>query len=358
MIMSKAKSTAETNVQAEEVDGVTDLPAKPEPDTHEFFKTFKTYVRMGARGEEHGVLIDGRPGIGKSFQAETVLKEEVEDDESPCMMYEFVDGYLSPMALYEELYRMRYENAVLVLDDVDGIADNDTAVALLKAALEGQGSGDKRTVSWQSKSSKLDDDVPDKFEFKGSIIMMFNDVPDNPHFNAVKSRCMPFDMDFDYDERMTLIHEVAKASHDDLEYGERMEVANWLINHSQEGMAHVDLRTLFKCFSLYSSSVIEGDEWKIHAAEQIGIDDDAMQAMELLEEYSSHEEAARKFPSYTRHEETEKYFEAMAGETTEAKLAAELYETKETTSEAKEVFAELTGRSERTFNRRRTQAHE
>lgn len=328
------------------------LPARAKPDVEEYFDTLKTYTRMAARGEQNGVLVKARPGIGKSFQIEEVLKDEVSREDSHCWDYSIKSGYVSPMALFETLYEQQAEGNVLVLDDIEGVASSDTAASILKAALEGQGSGDRRIVEWDSNSSRLDEEVPESFEFRGSIIVVCNDIPSgNSHWQAVESRCMTYEMTFTFEERMDLIREVAKAPYESLTYEERMEVANWLIRNTSSEMDHVDLRSLFKCFDLYQSSVLDGEEWKRHAAEQLGIDKETIVAKELLREAETVSEAARRFAEETHHP-TERFFEVV-GEDTEVTLVEELLNRFGQPKEAIDCFEEVTGKSRKTFYRRR-----
>jgi hypothetical protein len=322
-------------------DGADNLPERAVPNVEKYFSTMKTYVRMAARKEQNAVIVKGRPGIAKSYEVEQVLQDETTNDESPCWEYTFKQGYVSPMSLYEALYEAQADGHVLVLDDASGIADNDTAAALLKAALEGQGSGDERIVQWDTKSSRLGEDVPQKFRFRGTIVMIFNDVPDgNEHFRAVKSRAMDYHLQLTFDERMDLIREIAKAPYEGLTYDERMDVASWLIRHTTSEMDHVDLRSLFKCFDLYKSSVIDGDEWKLHAGEQLGISKAQMIATDIATDCDSLVTAAKRFADETHHP-TERFFEVM-GEDTEAQLARELDTKHDVARDAIDEWEQLT----------------
>jgi hypothetical protein len=58
----------------------------------------------------------------------------------------------------------------VVFDDCDDVLKNDTALNLLKGALD---SYDKRVISWNAESFG-DSDLPKSFEFKGSVIFISN----------------------------------------------------------------------------------------------------------------------------------------------------------------------------------------
>lgn len=345
--LSMADVIAESNESTAE-----NLPDSTEPNVDDVYSTLDTYTRMAARGEKEGVLVESRPGIGKSHQIEEILQEEVANDDVSCWSYTFQSGYVSPLSLYETLYEEQHDGNVLVLDDVEGVASSETAAALLKAALEGAGSGDERWVSWESKSSKLPEDVPEKFQFRGSIIMIFNDIPEgNKHWEAVKSRCFDYEFTMTFEERMDLIWEVAKADHPELDYAERMETAKWLIDNTTSDMDHVDLRALFHAFDLRTSSVIDDEEWKLHAAEQIGIDKESIVAQEIRTKADTIVDAAEAFAEMTHHP-SKRFFEVL-GEEVELTLVKELYDEYNAVQDGIEKYKELTANGRRTFYNRR-----
>ena len=150
---------------------------------------------------------------------------------------------------------------------------------------------------------------------------------------------------------MDLIREIAKAPYDGIDYETRLETANWLIDHTTPEMEDVDLRSLFKCFSLRCSSVISDDEWQTHAAEQLGIDGDIITATEIANETDTVAEAARQFAERTHHP-TEHYFE-LNGDATELTLVEELLETHDQPKQVIDEYTELTGNSRKTYYRRR-----
>lgn len=257
----------------EETDEADNLPDVGEPQLDGIFEEFDTYVRMAARGEQTGVIIVSRPGIGKSHRIDEVLQEEEENDDSIAHDHSFVSGYSSPLALYETLYANQMEGNVLVLDDVEGITQDDRSASLLKAALEGEGSGDERVVDWNSASNRLaKKDLPESFEFSGTIVFLFNEIPSGSvHWEAVISRCLLREFGVTFSDRMRMIREVAKADHGyGLDYSDRIDTANWLIERTTPDMDAVDLRTLIQAFELRTSSVVDGGEWKRMILDQLG----------------------------------------------------------------------------------------
>lgn len=104
---------------------------------------YETQVRiMCSKQRPHNVLIvSGDPGIGKSYRAEQILKNQAN------VNYQMVSGSLSA----HELYRlMWYHNdEIIVLDDVNSILqDSKDGASLLKAATE---SKPIRVIQWLKK---------------------------------------------------------------------------------------------------------------------------------------------------------------------------------------------------------------
>ena len=250
------------------------LPDTTEPQVDDIFEEFRNYLKMAARGEQTGVYVHSRPGIGKSYQAEELLKEEVDNRDSACHRYRFVSGYVSPLSLYEVLYASQEEGMVIVFDDITfgGHSQAKRCANLLKGALEGEGSSDRRTVEWRSKSSTLrDKEMPEQFVYNGTCVFIANDKPDSVHWEAVLSRCLVREFNINYSDRMRLIEEVAKADHGfGFDYSTRMSMAHWITDRATPDMEDVDLRTLIQAFELRASSVTEGDEWKRMLLDQLG----------------------------------------------------------------------------------------
>ena len=115
---------------------------------------------------------------------------------------EVVKGSATPIGLYQTLYRYSDRNAMVVFDDCDSILMDDVALNLLKGALD---SGKKRTISWLGESHTLRlEGIPDRFEFKGSVIFITNLKFDQirsqklrDHLDALQSRCHYLDLTLD-----------------------------------------------------------------------------------------------------------------------------------------------------------------
>jgi hypothetical protein len=155
-------------------------------------------------GAVRAMIVSGPPGVGKSFGVEKVLEQASLFDKmaSRKNRFEVVKGAMSALGLYAKLYKFSDEGNVLVFDDCDSILLDDLSLNILKAALD---SSKKRFISWNTDSSMLGrEGIPDRFEFKGSVIFITNIKFEHvrskklkDHLDALESRCHYLDLTMD-----------------------------------------------------------------------------------------------------------------------------------------------------------------
>lgn len=143
------------------------------------------------------LIVSGAPGIGKTFGLEKKLKAA---EETGMIDYAMVKGRISAIGLYIQLYENCEPGSVVVLDDVDVFSDEGT-LNILKAALD---TSETRIISWHTASSFLEEkEIPNSFEFQGSIVFITNTDIDRemesssktaPHLNALISRSIYLDL--------------------------------------------------------------------------------------------------------------------------------------------------------------------
>jgi len=203
-IRIKVKTKDDIELQAEE---------KKETDEEvierlrERFQILEDMSYASCDGVVRGMVVTGPPGVGKSYGVEKVIREaEMMNKMSggsgnTGRKYGMEKGAASAIGLYKLLFEYANEGSVLVLDDCDSVLYDETSLNLLKAALD---SSPKRFLSWRSESRVLHNEgIPDKFEFKGSIIFITNlkfeatrgKIKD--HLDAIMSRCHYLDLTLD-----------------------------------------------------------------------------------------------------------------------------------------------------------------
>ena len=156
-----------------------------------------------AKNVIRGLVVSGPAGIGKSFGVEKqlVAANMFRTIGGHDPKYEVISGGVSSIGLYQKLYYNRGAENVLVFDDADAIFTDEECLNLMKAALN---SGDKRRICWNKESRVLsNDDIPEAFDFDGSIIFLSNiDFEASiargsriaAHLEALMSRCHYLDL--------------------------------------------------------------------------------------------------------------------------------------------------------------------
>ena len=166
-------------------------------------RKFRTLDRMAhgtVKGQVRSMIVSGPAGIGKTYTIEGILKSAAEDEK---VKYTAVRGFVKATGLYKLLWENREENNVILLDDADSAFADEISLNLLKAALD---TSKKRVLSWRSEKSfetESGDQIPNEFEYKGSVIFITNlnfesMISSNskmaPHFAALISRSYYIDL--------------------------------------------------------------------------------------------------------------------------------------------------------------------
>ena len=164
--------------------------------------------------------------------------------------------------MYAKLYKFSDEGNVLVFDDCDSILLDDLSLNILKAALD---SSKKRFISWNTDSNMLGrEGIPDRFEFKGSVIFITNIKFDNvrskklrDHLEALESRCHYLDLTIDTErEKLLRIRQVVSECGmlDDYEFSDlEKEVLIDFIDDNKKKLRELSLRTVLKIADLKRS---------------------------------------------------------------------------------------------------------
>lgn len=190
VITESFAGVAQTDVAEETVDEMRSRIAK------RFDVMDKMTIGL-VKGTIRSLIISGAPGIGKTFSLEKKLKHS---DEIGDISFSSIKGKCSPIGLYIHLWENRDEDCVVLLDDVDVFSNEDT-LNVLKAALD---TGEERIITWGTASNYLAErDIPNNFEFKGSIVFITNADIDAeidrgtklaPHLDALQSRSIYLDL--------------------------------------------------------------------------------------------------------------------------------------------------------------------
>jgi predicted AAA+ superfamily ATPase len=167
----------------------------------ERFEILDQMATAATNGDIRAMIVSGPPGVGKSFGVEQVVEKAVLFDQiaGKRLRAEVVKGSATALGLYQILYKYSDPNSVVVFDDCDEIFYDQTALNLLKGALD---TGKNRKISWLSESHSLRrEGIPDSFTFSGAVIFITNinfteckSKTLKPHLEALQSRCHYIDL--------------------------------------------------------------------------------------------------------------------------------------------------------------------
>lgn len=242
-------------------------------EVREKFAVLDDMVEASINGIVRGMIVSGPPGIGKSHGVDRMIEEANEQKEIGRMpqkaKFGIEKGAATPIGLYQMLYEYSAKGSVLAFDDSDTILYDETSLNLLKAALD---TGKRRRISWRSESRVLEsNDIPDNFEFEGSIIFITNLNFEatrgkiGQHLGALMSRCFYLDMGIHgMREKFLRCRQIVQDGMLE-KYGFSKEQEEEILNYiwtNQNDLRELSLRTIIKIAELYR---MNPDKWMRYA---------------------------------------------------------------------------------------------
>lgn len=206
-------------------------------------------------GDINSLIVSGPAGLGKSYTVEKAL----EAWDPNAVNHRVLKGYIKATALYKLLYAHRARGQVLVFDDADDVFLDETAINLLKAALD---STDRRIISYMTEGSLIDDEtaerLPKSFQYEGTIIFITNYDFDGmidrgsklaPHLQALVSRSHYVDLAMktnrDYIIRIRQVVRQGLLENIGLSSAQQREVCSF-IESNQDTLRELSLRMALK----------------------------------------------------------------------------------------------------------------
>lgn len=229
------------------------------------FKILDKLVLGVCRNAIKSLIVSGPAGIGKTYGIEQILKKQ---DALGNYKYEFVKGNISPIGIYKKLWEFKSKDSILVFDDCDSVFAYPEGLNIFKAALD---SSDKRFISWETETKILEKyDIPNKFEFEGSVIFItnlkFHDVKSvqlKDHLMALESRSHYLDLSIDSKrDKVLIIKQKIRDTHILKDYNFTEEMKNDIVSYidtKTDSLRELSLRTVKKIADLASFA---GDDWK------------------------------------------------------------------------------------------------
>jgi hypothetical protein len=251
------------------------------PDLDQFYAPLKNYVRMVTDGYSNLLMLDAKGGLGKTHNVLTTLRNEIISE-----MWVHQKGFTTPIELYKTLWKARRKNMVLFLDDMSGITNNTKAIDMLKAATDTQ--GDENWIEYRTSQAidhpRMDgEELPNTFCFRGSVIISFNDTPDNRHFDALQDRGTYYNFTLTYQERLDLIDEIAKLDDfSELSIEEQLEIAEW-IRTATNSSFEVTIRSFEELCKMREFGKARNINWREMGLEVFDMDEEKYQIIEMRE---------------------------------------------------------------------------
>lgn len=221
-------------------------------------RRFRTLTRMTdgvIAGQVRSVIVSGPAGIGKTYTIEGMLESAASEE---SITYTPVRGFIKATGLYKLMWENREENQVILLDDCDSAFQDEVSLNLLKAALD---TSKKRVLSWRSEKNFSDDageNVPNEFEYKGSIVFITNLNFEQmiasgnklaPHMSALISRSFYIDLNMNARECMLRIKDVLASTDMAYTLGLSKKQSEQLVNYVESNfsrMRELSLRMVVK----------------------------------------------------------------------------------------------------------------
>lgn len=203
-------------------------------------------ITIRASDRMHALIIQGPPGWGKTTTVEDALK-------AAGVNGVHLGSYSTPLHLFNFLH----DNfrSIVVIDDCAGLFNDQSSMAILKAATWGQGK--QRKIRWGSTSGKAS---AEEFHFEGKLIIVCNSFPVTADAEAVKSRSFPYRINIDPTTAKALLEKAAGNSSLYSDIQKATEVARFLSKKiSPTSLHQISYRTLQMGYELAQHN---SDQWR------------------------------------------------------------------------------------------------
>lgn len=246
-----------------------DKEITPHKGPDQAFKEMHAYVNSVIKGLQPGVIICGAPGVGKSFNVEALLKAQ---GKRVGHNLEKLKGNCSAVELYKSLYKYKEKGDIILIDDADAVVGPhapETAINILKAALDSTSDDEGRYITYRVAGKLLDEEgipIPKSCYFNGGVIILTNH--DIGSLNtAIRGRVFTQSMNFTVDEILERIRKfIPKMDPEHLSMKSKMKAFDYISQLAKDKTKiEVSFRSFGTCARIF----------EIVAADEMFNDDDA-----------------------------------------------------------------------------------
>jgi hypothetical protein len=207
------------------------------------------------------LIVKGLSGFGKSFAISKFL-----DDNK--IEHTIINYYTSPLKFYQILYENK-DKTVICFDDVQSISDKKVADLIKQACWSVL---KDRRIGYASTSKIVEKlNLPDTFELKANIILIFND--NIKGYEPIYNRGIVIDFNFDYQEKLKIFEEIVGKGID-------LEVFDYVKTFCSPATKNLSIRTLV----ILSNIKKAGSDWIKYAQEILKTDESIIWIVQGLSE--------------------------------------------------------------------------
>ncbi len=238
------------------------------------YKLLDVSLNAMEKGAFNLLVARGAPGMGKTYKVLDFVKKKKLD-------YAYIKTYSTPLKFYELLYKNK-DKKVIIFDDLSNIGDV-KILSMLKSACWSVHS-DGREVNYHTTSKAFEKlNIPDNFEVRASIILIFNGMLDS--FEPIANRGVNINFDFTFSEKLDIFNELEVDN----------EIDKDIIDYVRESCSEATKNLSIRSLVILSNVKEKGFDWKVFAKEMLSGDEDVQLLLDLTLKYPKLEEACNKW---------------------------------------------------------------
>lgn len=212
------------------------------------YKELAFFIEMFKNRNADLLIIESRGGLGKSSLVESIMSGE---------SYLRILSHITPMQMF--ILGYKFKDMPIIIDDVDGLLNNDETISLLKMFCE---TNPSKEIAWLTTHNLLSQlRIPLRYETKSKVCILTNDFKElTKKISALKDRGWYIQFEPSDSEILTKIKEIMEEVGKDISYEEKIEIFNLIKDYSK--FCDFSLRTFVKGVQLCRECKNKGVNWK------------------------------------------------------------------------------------------------
>lgn len=262
------------NIKKEEQKEINRLKKKTSTEfIDSFYWELEEKLKTLIKGRKKLLFCFGEAGIGKTYQTERILARY-------NVKFQVMRGVSTPASMHNTL--SDYSDDIILLDDVESMMCHRSTISTFKSATE-----KPNIVHWNSLDKRI---KKTSFQFKGKIVIILNDVPQELEFRNLLSRALIVRIHPNYNQKLMLMYEIAKKEKIPI------EIVDYIKEYSNTATKNFDLRVLEKAYDFYT---VNKEKWKELIISELKPDKMILALRRAIEYSNKVGEQAREFTKLT-----------------------------------------------------------